>query len=99
MGTGYMNPVHTAPSVGTTSTEILAAAEVERVKYRLFQNVSDTDIWLSLGEIAETDKGILLAKAGGTFEMSREKGNLFVGACYAIHKGTGDKTVCVTEGA
>lgn len=98
MPTGFMTPHHTAVNVGAIST--LALAAHDHPAYRRFENpTADTDMFLKLGAPAVLNEGIFLAKGGANpFEMSQAKGNLYIGAVYAIHAGEGDKVLLVTQG-
>ena len=93
----YSNATHAAVNVTTGSTQVLAAND-NRL-YALFVNDSDTTVYLKLGAAAVANQGIRLNANGGTYEMSRELGNLYAGSVYGIHAGSGNKVVIVTEGA
>lgn len=86
----------TSVAVQTTTTEALAA-NGDR-EYACFTNNSNKPIYLAFGNDAEMNKGIRLNAEGGSYEMSRELGNLYQGAVNAIAEG-GDKVLCVQEGA
>jgi len=92
----YTTSTHTAVTVTTASGAALAANTSR--KYALFINDSDTVIYLKLGAAAVANQGIRLNAAGGSYEMTAPMGNLFTGAVNAIHGGTGNKTLLVTEG-
>lgn len=92
----YTTPTHTAVTVTTTSGQALAA-NANRI-YALFQNDSDTAIYLKIAATAVANQGIRLNANGGSYEMSLKAGNLNTGAVNAIHGGTGNKTLLVTEG-
>lgn len=93
---GYMTPTSAQKAVGATSTKVLDAVRV--CSYRAFQNISDADIFLGFGAEAKANEGLMIAKAGGIYEMSREHGNLYLGEVNAIHAGTGDKNLLVIQG-
>ena len=61
--------------------------------YLLFQNISDTDMWIDFGVAAEADKGILVA-AGLAWEPPA--GIMFGGAMSVLCATTGKKFVCKT---
>lgn len=92
----YATPTHTAVNV-TTSTAAALAANLER-KYALLVNDSDTTIYIKLGAAAVLNEGIRLNANGGSYEMSAALGNLVHVAINAIHGGTGNKVLLVTEG-
>ncbi|HHX28010.1 MAG TPA: hypothetical protein GX716_03255 [Firmicutes bacterium] len=97
--TGYLTPSCIAKDVGATSTKVCDALPPSTgITYRLFQNISDdADIYLGLGKAAETNKGLVIRKSGD-YEMTIAKGNLYLGEICAIHAGTGNKTLLVTQG-
>jgi len=80
--------------VGTEST-IVMAANANR-KYASFVNNSGATIYLGKGTAAVVDKGPPLQAYGGVETITKE--NLFLGAVYAIHAGTGTKRLCTEEG-
>ena len=92
----YTTAAQATVSVSTVSTQALAAAS--GVKYRQFINDSDTTVYLRLGTSATVNQGIRLNANGGTYEMSREIGNLCSITVNCIHGGTGTKTLLVLEG-
>lgn len=93
---GKTNLIHTAVSVTTNSQKILDANDNR--KYVLFVNDSDSIMYLKIGNNAVLNEGIRLNAGGGSFEMSAGLGNLDTRAIYAIHGGTGDKKILITEG-
>lgn len=93
---GAVTPAHTAFNVTTTSAMVLAAND-DRV-YGLFLNDSDTTIYLYMGGEAAVNTGIRLNANGGSYEMSKKQGNLYTGLVKAIHAGTGNKVLLITEG-
>lgn len=88
-------PTHTAPTIGNTTTTALAA-NASRV-YALLVNDSDEVIYIKLGAAAVLNQGIRLNASGGSYEMSRQVGNLYTGAINAIC-ASGSKKLLVTEG-
>jgi len=92
----YTTPTHSAVTVTSTTTQALAA-NANR-KYVLLVNDSDTAIYIKLGAAAVANEGIRLNANGGSYEMSNLGGNLYAGAINAIHGGSGNKTLLVTEG-
>jgi len=92
----YTNAATTTASIGNTSTLALAANANRR--YALLMNNSDTDIYLTIGAAAVVGQGILLLSPAGAYEMSPKFGNLVSAAIYAVHGGTGNKSLLVTEG-
>ena len=91
----YTTPTHSAPTAGVASGAILAA-NANR-KYALFINDSDTVVYLALGAVAVANTGIRLNASGGSYEMSKKFGNLYLGAVNGI-SGFAGKVVLVTEG-
>lgn len=95
-GTGaYTTPTHSAPLAGV-ATGVILAANAARL-YALFVNDSDTIVYLSLGVAAVVNTGIRINANGGSYEMSRKQGNLYLGAVNGI-SGIAGKVVLVTEG-
>lgn len=98
MSLPYGTSTHTVATV-TTESGVALAANGNR-EYALFINDSpDTVIYLKIGVAAVANEGIRLNAAGGSYEMSRALGNLCQGVVNAIHGGSGDKVLLVTEGA
>ena len=91
----YTTPTHTAVNVTTTSGEVLAA-NTNRL-YALLENNTDEVMWIKLGVAAVVNQGIRIG-AYGDYPMSKKSGNLYTGAINAIHNGTGNKVLLVTEG-
>ncbi len=87
---------HVAVDV-TTTTGLAIAANASRLCLVLI-NDSDSIIYLGFGASAVVNEGIRLNAAGGMYEMSRLRGNLYAGAINAIHGATGTKRLLVTEG-
>lgn len=81
----------------TTSSQTALAANADR-KYAMLINDSDTAIYLKIGTAAVANEGIRINPNGGAYEMSSTIGNLYTGVINAIHGGTGDKTLLITEG-
>ena len=73
-----INPAHTAPSVPTTSTAVLAANQART--YALIVNDGAVDIYLNLGGTAVANTGIRVNAAGGSYEMNED--NLFRGLSF-----------------
>ena len=86
---------HTAPNITTASGEALAA-NLSR-NYILLVNDSNTVIYLGMDVAAVVNQGIRLNANGGSYEMADEFGNLMYDAIYAIHGGSGNKVLLVTE--
>jgi len=91
----YTTPTHTHPSVGSGTTQALAA-NANRL-YGLFVNDSNETIYLKLGADAVLNQGIRLNANGGSYEMSKKLGNLYTGTINAIC-ASGGKVLLVTEG-
>lgn len=87
---------HTAVNVTTSSASALAA-NTER-DYLLLVNDSDQVIYIKFGGAAVLNQGIRLAASGGAFEASHKFGNLSRAAVFAIHGGSGNKALLITEG-
>ena len=83
----------TGPTVGATSTEVLAA-NAARV-YASFVNDSTEDFYLAFGVEAVMHTGVFLKALGGSYEITHA--NLFFGAVNGIC-ASGSKVLCVTEG-
>jgi len=97
MSTAGIPITHPTPvAVGTSSTPILTAND--NLTYGLFVNDSDTVIYLKFGGAAALNDGIRLNANGGHYEMGNAFNNLSTEACFAIHGGTGSKTLLVTIG-
>ena len=92
----YTTPTHTEVNV-TTASGALLAANTNR-KYVLIINNSHTEIFIAFGVAAVANKGVLLLTKGSSYEMSAMAGNLYLGAINAIHAGTGNQEVLITEG-
>lgn len=92
----YTTAAHTTLSVTTTSQAALAANTTRL--YALLVNDSDTTIYVKIGATAVANQGIRLNVNGGSYEMSKKLGNLNTGAINAIHGGTGNKVLLITEG-
>lgn len=90
----YTTPANTGVNVTTASTAILAANS-DRL-YAIIVNASDTLIYLGIGAAAVAGKGIYLKANGGSYEINWT--NLYTGAIYGIHGGSGNKVVTVVEG-
>lgn len=90
----YETPVNSGVNVGVASTLVLAANSDR--KYASFINDSDENIWLGIGAAAVAHAGKRLNAYGGSYEINWT--NLYAGAIYGIHEGTGNKVVCVEEG-
>lgn len=91
----YTTPTHTWPVIGAADTVALAA-NANRL-YACFVNDGTEPIYLYLGDDAVMNKGIRLNASGGSYEMSRELGNLYTGAINGIC-ASGGMTLLVTEG-
>lgn len=83
----------TGPTVGATSTKVLAA-NAARV-YASFVNDSTEDFYLAFGAAAVMHTGVFLKALGGSYEITHA--NLFFGAVNGIC-ASGSKVLCVTEG-
>ncbi len=92
---------YTTPTPGTITVGVASgvalAANTSRT-YALLVNDSDTDIYLKLGGTAVVNAGIRLNALGGSYEMSKQLGNLYTGVVNAIC-ASASKTLLVTEGA
>jgi hypothetical protein len=85
-----------AVDVATESAVVLASNASALT--REFINDSDATMYLARGNAAVTHRGIRLNANGGSYMMSKEMGNLYRGAIYAIHVGSGTKKLLVNEG-
>lgn len=86
---------HTTAAMTGTSAAALAANGGR--KYALIVNDGSVDCYLKLGATAVANEGIRLNAAGGSYEMSRNLGNLYTGAINGI-LASGTATLLVTEG-
>ncbi|MCK5018853.1 MAG: hypothetical protein KAS32_17455 [Candidatus Peribacteraceae bacterium] len=91
----YATPTHTQPVIAAGTTVALAA-NANRL-YACLVNDGTEPIYIKLGVAAVMNQGIRLNAAGGSYEMSREIGNLYVGAINGIC-ASGGMTLVVTEG-
>lgn len=91
----YATPTHTWPVIANATTVALAA-NANRL-YACLVNDGTEPIYIKLGVAAVMNQGIRLNAAGGSYEMSREIGNLYVGAINGIC-ASGGMTLVVTEG-
>jgi hypothetical protein len=83
----------TATSKSTTNQVV--AANPDRT-YLLICNNSDTVCYLAFGEASVASYGIRLNANGGSYEMSKQLGNLTQEAINSIN-ATGDKNLCGVE--
>lgn len=79
----------------TTASTIISAANADR-KLLLLVNLSDTDIWISIGSAAVVGACLELLANGGQLQIGAP-GNS-TQAVYAIHAGTGNKALAKVEG-
>lgn len=86
----------TAVDVDSTEAEVLASNAART--YALFQNDSDTVIYLQIDDTAVAHEGIRLAANGGSYEMSRALGNLSTAAIDAITLSGDNKRLLIVEG-
>ena len=90
----YTTPAHTAPVIGAATTVALVANATRL--YACFANDGTETIYLGLGVAAVMNIGIPIL-AGGSYEMSQEIGNLYIGAVNGICT-SGGMVLAVTEG-
>lgn len=95
-GDGIRTVTHAAVNVTVASGSVLAA-NADR-NYALIINDSDTAMYIKLGATAVVNQGIRLNSNGGAYEMSAKAGNVYKGAIYGIHAGSGNKVALITEG-
>lgn len=86
---------HTAVTVGSSTTAVIAASAGRR--YLLLVNDSDEAIYVKFGAAAVMNEGIRVNASGGTFEMSAAKGNLDTRVINGIC-ASGSKELLVTQG-
>ena len=94
-------PIYVKGSVGfatnvTTATTEVLAANANRT-YAVFINDTDAVIYLNFGAAAVANSGVRLNASGGSYEMSKEAGNLSTAVAYGIHAGSGNKVCCGAE--
>ena len=80
----------------TTSTTVIRGEDRHR-RYLLLQNISDEDVFMSIGQDAVLNEGVLLEANGGAYEISRANGNLDTQNINVIHAGTGNKQIMITR--
>lgn len=73
---------------------LVLAANTQRF-FATIQNLSDTNIWIYFGSQNIVGQGLMIPKNGFSFEIDRL--NLWKGTVYAIHGGSGDKSVAVLD--
>ena len=89
-------PTHTFLPVTAASQEALAANA--NALTRLFINDGALVVYLAKGVAAVVNRGIRLNANGGHHEMSREIGNLYLGAVNAISTAAGPTNLLIEEG-
>ena len=87
---------HTTASMTTTSAAVLATNGAR--EYALIVNDGSSACYLNLGSTAVASEGIRVNANGGSYEMSRNWGNLYTGAINGI-LASGTATLIVTEGS
>ena len=85
-------------SANVTSTSTLVLPQNTLRKYAVITNNSEGPVFISFGINAEINKGICLPTKYTTYEMTGMKGNLFKGGIHAIHDGSEDRKIMITEG-
>lgn len=81
---------------GNTTTASTLQVKGNKLRTALWiVNDSDAVVYLGLGWPATLHTGIRLNATGGSLEIN--KSNLFKGEVYAIHGGTGNKVLTITE--
>jgi len=93
--TGSLANTHTTATITTASGTALAA-NANR-KYALLVNNSDTVMYIKIGVAAVANQGIRLNANGGSYEMLIGQ-NLDIRAINAVHAGSGNKVLLVSEG-
>ncbi len=91
---GAVVVAHTAPVIAAATT--LALAANANRDYALFANDGDETIYLGIGVAAVMNIGVPIL-SGGSYEMSRQIGNLDVRVVNAIC-ASGGQVLAVTEG-
>ena len=86
---------HTTASMTATSAAVLATNGAR--EYALIVNDGSVACYLNLGSTAVASEGIRVNANGGSYEMSRNWGNLYTGAINGI-LASGTATLIVTEG-
>lgn len=86
---------HTTAPMTTASATVVAAKN--KRDYLLIINDGTVVCYLKLGVTAVVNEGIRLSANGGSYEMSREVGNLFQGAINGL-TASGTATLLITEG-
>ena len=86
---------HTTASMTATSAAVLATNGGR--EYALIVNDGSVACYLNLGSTAVASEGIRVNANGGSYEMSRNWGNLYTGAINGI-LASGTATLIVTEG-
>ena len=86
---------HTTASMTSTTGAVLAVNQDR--KYALIGNDGSVDVYLNLGGTAVAHQGIRVNANGGSYEISREHGNLTPVVINGITV-SGTATALVTEG-
>ncbi len=95
MGGPSLKMAHTTASMTGTTATVLASNGGR--KYALIVNDGTINCYLNLGSTAVANEGIRVNANGGSYEMSRNIGNLYTGAINGILV-SGTATLLVTEG-
>lgn len=91
----FSGATHSVITVANATTAVLAKNESRQ--YALLINDSDEAVYIKFGAAAVVSEGIRINAAGGSYEISPAKANLYVGAINAICT-SGSKKLLVTEG-
>ena len=91
MGIPIGTPTMLKVTVGSATTAVLAASG--KREYALIQNDSDEAMYLGIGTAAVLNTGVRLNANGGSYEISRNAGNLVQDAINGICT-SGSKVAC-----
>lgn len=87
---------HTTASMTSTSAAVLAVNNDR--KYALVVNDGSATVYLNLGATAVANQGVRVNANGGSYEISREAGNL-TGVVINGITASGTATMLITEGS
>lgn len=96
-GDDIVTPTHTTASITTSSGATSALAANLNRKYLLLQNDGANDVYIKVGADAAINAGIRVLANGGSYEMTRQIGNLMTGVIKGITI-SGTATLLITEG-
>lgn len=87
--------VPTFTTISVPNTGILVLPASPRRFFATIQNTSNTDMWIMFYSQNAVGQGLMLPKNGFSYEIDGL--GLWTGEVYAIHGGTGLKTMAVLD--